>query len=89
MAMKAPEAPWPHLVHGDDVRMRDGRGGAGLAQQPDLRAAVRIGSGGDDLEGDEAVEAVLPHEGDHAHAAAAEFGDEFIFVRGSRRRGGG
>ena len=58
-------------VHGQDVRVLDGRGGARLAQEPPARPLVLDALGRDDLDGDVALEIDLTCPVDDAHSAAA------------------
>ena len=70
----------PHLVHAGDVRVAQARQAAGLALEA-LEGAARDGlAGSQDLERQVAVEALLVHAVDHAHAAAAELLDQLVVL---------
>ena len=75
------------FVHGDDVGMLQPAGrlnfGAGSAAG---RLALARSAGQDHLEGDDAVELDLPGLVDDAHAAAAEFVEQFVFAEAPARR---
>jgi hypothetical protein len=62
------------LVDRADVRMVERRGGARLSQEAGLVGGVRIGTGVDELDGDQAVQTLVVGPVDHAHAAGAEAG---------------
>ncbi len=60
------------VEHGDDVRVRERRGRAGLVAEPGDEALVVGEVGEHDLEGDLAVEALVDGEVDRRHAAVGE-----------------
>ena len=71
-------------VNGANVRMVQGRCGAGFEAQP--RHAIRIGCdvSRKDLDRDAAIEVEVARQPDLPHAAAANRGEEFVSVYGRR-----
>ena len=68
------------FVDGDDVGVVELGSGFGFAAEAGQVGPRGGGAGEDDLEGDDAVEAFLPGAIDDAHAAAAEFFEQFVIV---------
>ncbi len=66
----------PDLVDRADVRVVEGGGGPGLAQEPVERGAVAGGLGGEELQGDGSVEDAVVCPVDDAHTAATELLDD-------------
>ena len=91
------DGPAVDILHGDeqvavdlvdvvdlgDGRMRDGRGRAGLEEEPAPAFGVGHQAGADHLEGDQAVETGVPGPVDDAHAALAELGLDPVMLEDS------
>ncbi len=80
----------PEIVDGDDAGVREAGHGLGLTLEALCEAPVAVGRGRQDLDGDDALEALLARAVDGAHAAAAdqaldlELGEQFRQLLGRR-----
>ncbi len=70
------------VVHGADVRVVEGRGGARLALEPFGRGAIRGQRGRKELDGDRTSEANVFPSIDDTHPAAAQLGGNAIRADG-------
>jgi hypothetical protein len=66
------------VVHGHDVRVRQARDGARLAQQPNAALAAAVPEPMHDLQGDAAIQVGVVGGVDLAHAAAAERAQDLV-----------
>jgi len=67
-----PTSSLAHTMNGDNVRVRETGGHAGLPQKPVARLGITGEVSGQDLDRDVAIELHVAGEVHHSHASAAE-----------------
>ncbi len=77
------------VVDRHDVRVIEGRGGAGFLEEPALPVLVRHGIGRQHLERHGALEQGVAGPVDHAHPAGTQFANDLVVRESPADQGGG